>query len=152
MPSAEPQDLTPLPLAMQKVLWPCHHINGLGASRQEGMVDLSVHAKNACAEAKHNMFVERGIDDAGGSKAWTEAKHDVCGSIAEQEKTYIHNMFDHGKEMQAKATVAAKTRLERQAKAFAAASKALAIKRPTEMRARMDARMDARLPNRGRHP
>ena len=28
------------------------------------------------------MFVERGIDDAGGSKAWAEAKHDVCGSIA----------------------------------------------------------------------
>ena len=70
MPSAETQYLTPLPLAMQKVLrpWP-QHINGLGGSCKAGMVDLSVHAKNAWAEATHNMFVERGIDDAGGSKA-----------------------------------------------------------------------------------
>ena len=117
MPSVEPHDLTPLPLAMQKVLcpWP-HHINGLGGSCKEGMVDLSVHAKKAWAEAKHNMFVERGIDDAGGSKARAEAKHDVCGSIAEQEKMYIHKMFYHAKEMQANAIVAAKTYLERQAK------------------------------------
>ena len=85
---------------------------------------MSAHAKNAWAEAKHNMFVERGIDDAGGSKAWAEAEHDVCGSIAEQEKMFIHKMFEHAKEMQAKAIAAAKTYLERQAKAIAAASKA----------------------------
>ena len=56
---------------------------------------------------------------------------------------YIHNMFDHAKEMQAKAIAAAKTCLERQDKAIAAASKACAFKRLSNMRARMDARMDA---------
>ena len=85
---------------------------------------MSVHAKNAWAEAKHNMFMERGIDDAGGSKAWAEAKHDVCGSMAEQENMYIHKVFDHAKGMHAKAIAAAKTYLERQAKAIAATSKA----------------------------
>ena len=145
MPYAEPQDLTPLHLAMQKVLWPWpHHIDGLGGSCKDGMVDLSVHAKNAWAEAKHDMFVERGIDDAGGSKAWAEVKNDVCSSIAEQENMYIHKMFDRAKEMQAKAIAAAKTCLERQDKAIAAASKACAFKRLSNMRARMDARMDAK--------